>query len=188
MFATDQRTTGGDLGNTLRDLLRDRRSSIIDRWTDLIFETYPPEAGKFLRSKRDRIANPVGATIAEGVGRLFDWVLEGEQPDDRQLITGLDNIVRIRAVQEFSASHSVGFVFLLKTAIREVLDREIRKHELSGLLLEFERKIDDLALLAFDNYARCREQLHQIRVTEVRNRTSRLLERAVQKYGMPSEW
>lgn len=184
----DNSVTGGELSNTLAGLLVEKRSHIVSRWTDLIFDTYPPEAGKFMRSKKNQIANPVGATIAEGVERLFGWLVEGDQSDLKDLCRFLDNIVRIRAVQEFSASHSIGFVFLLKTAIRSVLDTEIRKHQLFEELSEFDRRIDDLALLAFDNYSQCREKLHELRVLEVRNRTSRLLERACQKYGMPSEW
>jgi hypothetical protein len=176
------------LSTTLAGLLVEKRPHIVTRWTDLIFETYPPEASKLMRSKKNQISNPLGATIEEGAEKLFGWLVEGDQADLKDLCRLLDNIVRIRAVQEFSASHSIGFVFLLKTAIRSVLNTEIRRHQLFEELSEFERRIDDLALLAFDNYSQCREQIHEIRLMEVRSRTSRLLERACQKYGMPSEW
>lgn len=173
---------------SLIDLLVDNRSAVINRWTDLIFDTYPPESKKFMQSKKNRITNPVGASIEEGAHKLFDWLVGGEDADLKEMCGFLDNIVRIRAVQEFSASRSIGFVFLLKTAIREVLKAEIRRERLFEDLLVIEGRIDELALLAFDNYSQCRQQLHEIRLMEVRNRTSRLLERACQKYGMPSEW
>ncbi|MDQ7785632.1 MAG: RsbRD N-terminal domain-containing protein [Desulfomonilaceae bacterium] len=176
------------MSQTLEHLLLKKRSAILKRWLDLIFDTYPADGRSFFASRRNRIANPVGGAIVDGVDKLFDWLMQGEKSDVRDICVFLDNIVRIRAVQEFSASHSIGFVFFLKHAIRETLDSELRKEQLHEDLLTFESKIDSLALLAFDNYSQCREQLHQIRAAEIRNRTSRLLERACQKYGMPSEW
>jgi len=176
------------LTGTLMELLQQRRSSIVKRWTELVFDTYPADTGKFMRSVGNAISNPVGATIKDGVEKLFDWLVSGEKSEPESLCMFLDNIVRIRAVQEFSASTSIGFVFLVKTAVRELLHKEISRQRLFEELMDFDRRIDDLALLAFDNYCRCREQLHQIRAAEIRNRTSRLFEMVCKKYGMPSEW
>lgn len=176
------------MSETLEHFLVEKRSAILKRWVDLIFDTYPADGRSFFKSQKNRIANPVGASVVDGVDKLFDWLVQGEEGDVGDICMFLDNIVRIRAVQEFSASHSIGFVFFLKRAIRETLDSELRREQLHEDLLTFESKIDSLALLAFDNYSQCREQLHQIRASEIRNRTSRLLERACQKYGMPSEW
>lgn len=176
------------MNDTLEHLLVKERSAILKRWLDLIFDTYPPDAQAFLMRRKNRIANPVGGAIVAGVDKLFDWLVHGEEGDVGDICVFLDNIVRIRAVQEFSASHSIGFVFFLKRAVRETLDSAVRKKGLYEDLLTFESKIDNLALLAFDNYSQCREQLHQIRSAELRNRTSRILERACQKYGMPSDW
>ncbi len=176
------------MSDALKQLLVKERSAILKRWLDLIFDTYPAEAKTFLKRRQNSIANPVGASIVDGVDKFFDWLVHGEEGDAGDIRVFLDNIVRIRAVQEFSASHSIGFVFSLKRAIRETLDSEVRNKGLYQDLLTFESKIDSLALLAFDNYSQCREQLHQIRAAEIRNRTSRILERACQKYGMPSDW
>lgn len=176
------------MSETLEQFLVKKRSAIIKRWVDLIFGTYPDDTRDFLKRRKDSIANPVGASIVEGVDKLFDWLVKGEEGEVDSIRMFLDNIVRIRAVQEFSASHSIGFVFFLKQAVREKLQAEIRANQLYEELLTFESRIDSLALLAFDNYSQCREKLHQIRAAEIRNRTSRLLERACQKYGMPSEW
>lgn len=176
------------MSETLEHFLVKKRTDILKRWVDLIFDTYPADGRSFLKNRKNRIANPVGASIVDGVDKLFDWLVQGDESDVGNICMFLDNIVRIRAVQEFSASHSIGFVFFLKKAIRETLGSEIRKEGLYEDLLTFESRIDSLALLAFDNYSQCREQLHQIRAAEIRNRTSRLLERACQKYGMPSDW
>jgi hypothetical protein len=45
-------------------------------------------------------------------------------------------------------------------------------------LLLFESKIDDLALLSFDIYMKCREKIYELKSNEVRNMTFRLLQRA----------
>jgi hypothetical protein len=176
------------LANILDELLAKKRASILKRWMHLIFDTYPHDTSTFLHSVGNPISNPVGASIRDSIDKLYDWLMCGDESEPESICMVLDNIVRIRAVQEFSASTSVSFVFSLKTAVREILFQEIRRQQLFDELLEFERRIDNLALLAFDNYSRCREQLHQIRACEIRNRTSRLLERVCQKYGMPSEW
>lgn len=176
------------MSETLEDLLVEKKSTLIKLWMDLIYDTYPKDSKNFLRSQQNSIANPVGASIVEGADQLFDWLIKGEDKEFENICMVLDNIVRIRAVQEFSASHSIGFVFFLKKAVRQTLNKKIRQRQLYEELLTFESRIDNLALLAFDNYSQCREQLHQIRASEIRNRSSRILERACQKYGMPSEW
>jgi hypothetical protein len=129
----------------------------------------------------------VGAALSRITAQLFDVLV------DKELLWEeagriLDDFVRIRAVQQFSPSHAVGFVFLVKRAVREHLSQDLTNAELWQELLVFESKVDNLALLSFDLYMRCREKLFEIRATEIRNRTSRIVDRACQKYGMPQEW
>jgi len=45
-------------------------------------------------------------------------------------------------------------------------------------LLEFESKIDQLCLLAFDLYMDCKEKIYELSANETRNRTFRAFERA----------
>jgi hypothetical protein len=77
-------------------------------------------------------------------------------------------MIRIRAVQDFLPSKAIGFVFLLKRVIQEELGREVRERGLGEELLDFERQIDDLALLAFDVYMQCREKIFEVRIREVK--------------------
>lgn len=60
--------------------------------------------------------------------------------------------------------------------------------DLLGELLKLESRIDSLALTSFDIYMKCREKLFEMRAMEIRNRTSRILERACMKYGAPHDW
>jgi len=174
--------------NMLDDLLLARRSAILDRWSELILETYPVDSRKFFRTQQDRFANPVGTNIREGIEGLFDGLTKGIDTQSGLFSSFLDQVIRIRAVQEFSPAKAVGFIFLLKTAVRQTLDSELQEKAPFKELLAFESRIDGLALLAFNVYMQCRESLFEVRVNEIRSRVSRIVERACQKYGMPSEW
>ena len=60
---------------------------------------------------------------------------------------------------------------LLKKAIREKLKEELQEARVVEELLEFESRIDEMALLAFDVYMQCREKIYQIRTREQRRRS-----------------
>ena len=165
----------------LTKLLAQKKAPIVRRWLDLTFETYHADAQRFLRKQKDRFANPVGTTISKEIENLYDELIEGLEPE--RVSPLLDRIIRIRAVQDFSPSLALAFVFLLKKAIKEEIQEEILEDPLSEDLSIMESRIDDLALLAFDIYMNCREKLYDIRANEAKNQVSRLL----QKAGMISE-
>lgn len=163
----------------LEHLLPQRRAAILERWFQLILETYPADTSGFLKQEKDRFINPIGYTISQEIEVLYDELLQEMNPD--KLAACLDNIIRIRAVQDFSPSQTVAFIFLLKKAIREELASKIAENRVLEELLKFESKIDKLVLLAFDIYMKCREKVFEIRVSEVkaeRERVLKLLERA----------
>jgi len=142
-----------------------------------------------MRNQNNQFANPVGAAIVSGAEALFDWVMSGSHDYSTDVVRRLDDIVRIRAVQQFSASDAVGFIFLLKKSLRESIPEKMtRDLDLVGELLNLESRIDSLVLKAFDIYMKCREKLFEMRAMEIRNRTSRILERACMKYGAPHDW
>lgn len=172
----------------LEELLLAQKPAILDRWSELILETYPADSRKFFRTQEDRFANPVGVNIREGIEGLFESLVKGIDREDKAFSDFLDQVIRIRAVQQFSPAKAVGFIFLLKTAIRQTLEQELKSSELLKELMEFESRIDGLALMAFNIYMQCRETLFEVRVNEIRSLVSRILERACEKYGMPSEW
>lgn len=161
----------------LNDFLTQRRSKILGRWFDLTLETYPADTRRFLKKQKDRFANPVGYTISNALENLYDELLRGGV-DPKRISPILDRIIRIRTVQDFSPSQAISFVFLLKKIIREDLERGAANREVSDALLTFESEIDEMALLAFNIYTRCREEIHEIRVNETRNQVSGLLRKA----------
>ena len=153
-------------------LLEEKKSTILDRWFDLVLETYPADTQRFLKKQKSRFGNPVAHEILQGIEGIFDQLVKGGE--EEAISPFLDRIVRIRAVQEFTPAQALGFIFGLKRVIRE----ELGGHPFPAELLECERRIDRLALLAFNIYVGCKEQIFQLRVDEVKNRVGALLRRA----------
>ncbi len=157
-------------------LLLEKKQIILKKWFDLILETYSPDTTSFLKKQKNRFDNPVGYTISEGIEGLFEEFLQ--EMDSDRVSTFLDNIIRIRAIQDFTPSQALSFIFLLKKVIREELANEIREHQMFEELLTLESKIDDLTNISFDIYMKCREKIYELKANELRNMTFRLLERA----------
>jgi hypothetical protein len=150
----------------LKELLAEKRDAIVAGWRDAIAGTYPADSAKFLIRKQNRFANPVGHAISQESAAIYDALMEGGGP--KAFAVSLDNIIRIRAVQEFTAAEAVGFVYLLKDVIRRELATQLRDDGLARELLLFESRIDRLALLAFNTYMLCREQVFRIRTGEIK--------------------
>jgi hypothetical protein len=163
----------------LHDALRERRRAILDRWKELALSVYPERAASFLSNEPDRFQNPVGHALDEGLAALFDGAVGEGRPEG--IRRALDGVVRIRAVQDLPPSAGVGFVFLLKQAIRDVLGAAPPEAE---ELAEIHDRIDRFALEAFDQFLVCREKIYELRVREVRARWTafeRLMERGSER-------
>lgn len=166
----------------LKSLLEERKSSILNKWFEIVLDSYPAETAKFLRDKDKRFTNPVGSTIYQGIESLLDEIVD-DKPDSSRLSLFLDNIIRIRAIQDFSASQAVAFIFSIKDIIRQEVEavgssNNSLSQKLLADLIELDAKIDSLALLSFDIFMQCREKIYDIKANEARNMTYRLLQQA----------
>jgi hypothetical protein len=170
---------------SLKDLLQQKRSSIIKQWCDVVRHSYPEQSQDFLK-KKDRFGNPIGYTIAEGIESMYDELLEGTGCDKIPLV--FENMMRVRAVQDFSPSRAVAFAFGLKKVIRKELGSEILEEGISEEWAAFESKIDGLALLCFDIYMQCRQKIFDIRLREVKNQSHKLLKMAGLAYELPENY
>ncbi|WP_309446485.1 RsbRD N-terminal domain-containing protein [Desulfosporosinus nitroreducens] len=99
----------------------------------------------------------------------------------------MDDIIRVRAIQDFTPAQALNFVFFLKRVIREELEKEIKQNKLYDELLEFESEIDELALYTFNIYVKCREQLYQLKTDELKRMTFSLLKKANLMSEIPAE-
>ena len=160
----------------LNTLLTKRKTAIVKKWFAATIETYPSDTAKFLKSRKDPFANPVGRTLYQGLEVLFDELLKEMDHDVMRSV--LDPIIRIRAIQNFSPSQATGFIFFLKNVIRDNIKKEDPQAQLFSELLLFESKIDELGLIAFNLYMNCREKIYELKANEMKNRTFRAFERA----------
>lgn len=167
----------------LKDILREKKPAILKRWFDVIMETYPTEAAGFLKGTKNRFTGPVGYTIHEGIDGLIEGLI-GEVPFE-EVSPFLDDIIKIRAVQNFSPSQAVAFIFYLKRIISEELQNMSDAHGVvdAATLSALESKIDTLALMSFDTYMKSREKIYELKADEAKSMVFRLLQRQNQLYG-----
>jgi len=167
----------------IQELLEQNRSAIIDRWRDLILGSYSEEAARFFRAEGNRFHNPVGHSITRATEVLYDGVVLEREPG--QVPEALETLVRLRAVQDFSASQAVAFCFLLKRVLREVSEEARGNGSVWLELAAVERRLDELTASAFDLYARCREQVFEIRQNELKRRVASLLKQLGERDPAP---
>jgi hypothetical protein len=160
----------------LATLLQEEREAVlVGKWRELIVRSYPQLTSAFLTRQGDPFQNPVGHAITSSVGPIYDQVVSAMDTDE--LLRALDWIIRIRSVQDFTPSEAVAFIFELKTAIRATLDGQIIGPEDWQSLGVLESRIDRVALLAFEKYTQCREQLHKVRKGDLKRRADSPLEK-----------
>jgi hypothetical protein len=164
----------------LPEALVAKKSAIVKEWLARTLGTYPENTSRFLSQEKDPFRNPVGYTLRQALPALFERLVQGS--DAATLSSLLDPILRIRAVQDFSAGQAVAFVFLLKRVMREVLGDETDSGTGGKGVTAMEARIDEMALLAFDLFMKCREQLYEIKASEAKRRLF-MLERMHQEWA-----
>jgi hypothetical protein len=145
------------------------KDAIVGLWLERALQGYAPDASRFFLQDQDCFRNPVGAALRESLPVLYaaligEHACAGIEPK-------LDTVIRMRAVQNFSASQAVAFIFSLK----EIVRREMKAGHVTdpdgSALAELDARIDGMALLAFDLFTQCREQISQITANEAGRRT-----------------
>jgi hypothetical protein len=164
------------VGKGFQKLIQKEKDVIIQKWFALAIQAYDPDTAKFLKTQKDQFANPVGNNTLKGLQGLFDQLFEDFEL--KAVISHLDPIIRIRAVQAFTPSQATAFVLSLKTVLKETLGKKLHDEQMMADYLAFETKIDRLCLMAFDIYMECKEKIYQISANETRNRTFSAFERA----------
>jgi hypothetical protein len=160
----------------LRDLLAERKEALCGRWLDAVLGEYGEQTAVRWRKERDPFANPIGHALATGLPALLGAVAGDGEPDAGAR-AALEGIVRIRSVQSLTPSRAVGFVGLLRGAIRAELSAELAGGGLDAELAEVDGRIEQLVLLAFDAYMAAREQVFRVRQEELKRSVGSLLRR-----------
>jgi hypothetical protein len=158
----------------LKELLNQKKSTIVHNWIELIFNSYPAEAVNFLQSKKNQFSNPIGYTITANAEKILNELIN--DCDLEKIKLSLDEIIKIRAVQSFSPSQAVYFLLDLKKAIRDELKTELAEKTISDELLKIEFLIDQIVLIGFDLYMESREKVFNIRVNEIKSKSFKAAE------------
>jgi hypothetical protein len=154
----------------LYEVLKLKRSSVIRNWTNQIFETYASETSSFLTRNKNQFSNPVGFTITENAGKIVDEIINGRDYASIKIL--LIDIIKIRAVQDFTPSEAVGFIPQFKYVLKDELADELSDERVFDEYLDLCKFIDRVTLIGFDIYTELRERIYRIRVNELKNRTA----------------
>jgi hypothetical protein len=148
---------------TLRDHLLDRRDALTTSWFDRVLTAYPPDTARVLARNTGSFGNPMGQTYARALAAVFQGIVAGEPP--ARVRPHIDDVVRVRAVQDMTPGVALAFLFQLKDLLREEADRlgGGRAGGTADELREIEDRIDGALLMAFDLYTACREQVHRLK-------------------------
>ena len=132
---------------------------VAERWIERTLASYPAEVHSLLSGEQDPFRNPAGHAIKESLTTLARELLS--EMDEKAIAPALDALVRLRAVQDFRPSDALRFIFDLREVVAEVTGEVPRA---------LENRIDELALMAFDQYMACRDQIAGLCQKELRSR------------------
>jgi len=160
----------------LIDVISARSEELAHKWADLILGTYPEETQVVWRKNRDQFTNPVGAAILGATSALIPLLVTWN--DAEAVAKALEQIVKIRSVQDFTPSRALSFVYLLKKLLRQEFAEQLDGRGELSELLRFETRVDNLAIIAFDLYVAARDQIARMRVEEVKRAHVNIVRRA----------
>lgn len=149
----------------LAEAFRNYEDKIVDQWVDYTLSSY--KSSTFFKKAPDKFSNPVGGNTRESLGKLFKLLIKNANPEE--FIVPLDQIMRIRSIQEFSASEAVGPIYAVKHITREILAKDPERKQFIADLYDFEFNVDLAVLAAFDLYSQCRERLYKVRIKEIKS-------------------
>jgi len=147
-------------------ILKNKQQSILSRWVPAVLG-HDNQNQQFTRTReKDRFSDPLGYEIAVGTEGILHWLLHNDP--DMDVTKPLEAICRIKAVQDSRPSESLHFLFDLKTIIRECLKEERDINQYTEEIWEIDRRIDEMALLAFDLFNACRHQIYRLQTEEIK--------------------
>lgn len=158
----------------LQQYLTENRKKLVDKWVASVIETYPADSVTFFKNTKDPFANPVGNTIKRSIDLLFAQVVKSEM-DPAAVNEAMEPIVRLRAVQEFTPSRALSFVFFIKHLLRKELKKYQEEKTVKAFLADVEANADEIMLAALDIYGKCRETIYQSRINQAKNSLNKLL-------------
>ncbi len=149
----------------LFELLKKKEEKIVAVWVERTLDSYI--SSDFFKQATNQFANPVGANIRTGLTKILQLMLS--EAEAQEYAEPLDQVIRIRAVQEFTPAQAVAPLFEVKWVVRQILSGDEQGRPLLSELGPFDREVDRVVLMAFDMYMRCRDRLYQARIRELKS-------------------
>ncbi len=164
------------------DKVKQEKDILLQKWVDKYYAAYPLGSTGFIRTSTDKFKNPIGIITQTSLSTLYDAVI-GDDIEFSDVHAALNELVKLRAIQEMPASRAVGPMAQLKTLFKEeVFDNLVKNNKDSKVLQEiFEdfftvaARIDGLLLLSMDLYSADREKVFNLRVEEIHRSQSQVI-------------
>ncbi|PIE65697.1 MAG: hypothetical protein CSA26_02630 [Desulfobacterales bacterium] len=149
----------------LTDALKSHKNDILTLWIDRTLDSYTSPG--FFKKAKDHFANPVGVNTTAALTTIFDLLVDNSEPS--AYADALDQIIRIRAVQALTPAQAVAPLLELKWIVKSQFSAKQDTQPLLMELDEFDCEIDRIALMGFNIYMECREQLYRCRIQEIKS-------------------
>jgi RsbRD-like negative regulator of sigma factor len=154
--------------------LEDKQQKLVEEWVDAVIGSYPKDSAQFFKNTKDPFANPVGNTVKRSIGLLCNQVIR-KKMDMEAVAEGMDPIIRLRAVQEFTAADALSFIFKIKQLVRNELEELPADKQIKAYERDIEGNVDQLILVAFDIYTDCRKKIYLMRINQAKESVKKLL-------------
>jgi hypothetical protein len=161
----------------LQERIAYKRQSVTQQWLDAVLRTYPRDSARFLSRQQDPFTNPAGQAMARAIPVLLDAIVRA------RVEPCLEAVLKLRSLQDFSASQAVGFVLTVKPLLREAVAGDGGGRGTDEQWRQVDARVDEIALIAFDVYMRCRELMYEVRYKQVKRMHHLFLERARRALG-----
>ncbi len=143
-----------------------KKVSICQRWLQLILQSQPAKDCVSVRRDKDRFNDPIGFTLERELPALYEKIVLLN--DVEAAHKSLENVIKIRAVQDLTPAQVINFIFLLKeTVISELMELNISPYT-SREVINFNDAIEKCVLLAINIYFTCREDIHELTIAEIK--------------------
>ena len=147
------------------EVLQRNEQHILAEWRSKVFSQVPHVSLSGSTSK-SQFTDPISYNIEKDTAVIFKWLIKNA--DDKDLAEALEEICRLRAVQNSKPSEALGFIWALKQVIHQLLaNQKIISSNADGLI-DVDERIDEIARQSFDFYCACRAQIYELTVNEIK--------------------
>ncbi|CFX70849.1 RsbT co-antagonist protein RsbRD, N-terminal domain [Syntrophomonas zehnderi OL-4] len=146
--------------------ISEKKPKILSKWQASASTSHAKQDPLIVNTKKGRFTNPMAYIIEKNAEEIFEWLIK---PDDNlDLLTPLQEICKLRAIQDFKPAEALKFIFTLKQIIRDELAEGDQTNNWSIEIWDVDKRIDEIGLHAFDIYSDCQAKIYEIKMNEIK--------------------